>query len=76
MKRVIVNGQEFQAYKIIKTSNSVTGYDDIGFKIFEFSGISDFSVYEFLDGFDIPPPTDTVRVSAIETYILQKEGII
>jgi hypothetical protein len=76
MKRLIAHGQEFQAAKIIKTSNSIVGYDSIGLKIFEHIGISNFDGYEFPDGYDTPQPTDSERVSAIETYILQKEGII
>ena len=49
MKILIFNNEEFEAEKIIKTESSIIGQDSKGKTIFEFRGISDFTMFTLKD---------------------------
>lgn len=44
MKKLLFNNTEFQAERIVKTSDSIVGYSGNS-EIFAFRGISDFSLF-------------------------------
>ena len=48
--KIKFNNEIFQADNIIKTDESITGYDHDGKIIFQFKGINDFSLFELLEG--------------------------
>ena len=50
MKTLIFNKEEFEAEKIIKTSDSIVGKDINDKEVFSFKGIKDFSLFELKDG--------------------------
>lgn len=65
MKKLKYNGETYEAERIVKTSDSITGY--IGdTEVFSMRGISDFSGYELLDGaeWDTPSQTDMDAVKS------------
>lgn len=56
MKQLKVNDKIYEAERIIKTSDSITGYiNDV--EVFSMRGISDFSGLELLDGAEWDTPT-------------------
>lgn len=67
MKRLLFANQEFEAQKIVKTSNSIIGYID-NVVVFKFNGISDFNGFTLVGGqeFDVPEPSDTERIEQLE----------
>lgn len=49
MKTLIFNDDEFKAERIVKTSDSLIGYNgDV--VVFKFSGVSDFNAFTLTDG--------------------------
>jgi len=50
MKKLLVNGVQHQAEKIIKTSNDIIGQDSNGNRLFAFQGISDFTQFQLEEG--------------------------
>lgn len=59
MKTLFVNNEEYQAKMIIKTSDSIIGYND-DTEAFAFRGISDFSKFHLGEGqeWDVDPKTE------------------
>ena len=61
MKKLKVNGETFEAEKVIKTDKDIIGYDINDNEIFSFKGISDFTGFVLKDGngvvieFEAPP---------------------
>lgn len=51
MKKLIHLGQTFGAERIVKTADSIIGYDGDA-KVFAFRGIKDWSQYQLADGQD------------------------
>lgn len=49
MKTLSCNGKNFQAEKIVKTSDSIIGYNGNS-EVFVFRGISDFSQFQLEEG--------------------------
>lgn len=49
MKTLFVNGETFEAEKIVKTNTSIVGYIN-GKEVFAFRGINDFSVFQLEEG--------------------------
>ena len=64
MKKLKVNGETFEAEKVIKTDKDIIGYDINDNEIFSFKGISDFTGFVLKDGngvvieFEAPPITE------------------
>jgi len=50
MKKLKVNGETFEAEKVIKTDKDIIGYDINDNEIFSFKGISDFTGFVLKDG--------------------------
>lgn len=73
MKILLVNGEQFQAEKIVKTNDSIIGFDINGKEIFLFKGITDFSRFQLKDEngnlIDIPVGQNEIEIlhSQIET---------
>lgn len=70
MKKLNFNGQIFESERIIKTNDSIIGYNgDV--VVFKFSGISDFSGFTLADGqmFDEPIISDAERITELEQII-------
>ena len=61
MKTLIVNNQQFEAEKIIKTDTDIIGKDANGNELFAFRSISDFSLFALEEGqtYDTSEPTIT-----------------
>lgn len=59
MKILIFNNEQYQAEKIIKTANSIIGYNGDR-ETFAFRGINDFSQFQLTEGqeWDIDELTD------------------
>lgn len=49
MKKLIHLGQTFEAERIVKTADSIIGYNGDA-KVFAFRGIKDWSQYQLADG--------------------------
>lgn len=49
MKILNFSGETYQAEKIVKTQNSIIGYNN-NQEIFAFRGINDFSAFQLLEG--------------------------
>lgn len=66
MKKIIINGEEFKAEKIIKTENDIIGQDTNGNEIFAFRGISDFTGFTIEEGqtFDTEDPSEQEILNA------------
>lgn len=71
IKTVNYNGEEFEAKRIVKTSDSIIGYNgDI--VVFKFSGVTDFSGFTLAEGqeFDLAEPTDKERIEQLENMLI------
>lgn len=55
MKKLVFNGEEYQAEKIIKGTDYIIGKDINDKELFSFNGVSDFSLFTLKDNaeFDI-----------------------
>jgi hypothetical protein len=49
MKTLIINGETYQAERIIKTNTSIVGYNHES-EVFAFRGIQDFSQFQLEEG--------------------------
>jgi len=71
--QLIVNNENFQAEKIIKTDKNIIGYDINNNVIFSFKGISDFSGFVLQDDngnvIEFPPIEKTKDELERETLI-------
>ena len=71
MKKLLFSNQEFEAECIVKTNDSIIGYngDIIAFK---FSGISDFSGFTLEENqeFNLAEPTDKERIEQLENMLI------
>lgn len=63
MKVLNFNKLQYEAECIVKTNDSITGYNgDV--VVFKFSGVSDFSAFTLADEqeFDVPEPTESEKL--------------
>lgn len=49
MKTLFVNGETYEAERIVKTNTAITGYTN-GIEVFVFRGINDFSAFQLAEG--------------------------
>ena len=75
MKILLLNNEQFQAEKIIKTDKDIIGQDLIGNEVFAFRGISDFTGFTITNEDDTSTEFDIVlsdreRLSALENVLL------
>ena len=49
MKKLIFNGEEYEAERIVKTNTDIIGYKG-NQEVFAFRGINDFSAFQLADG--------------------------
>lgn len=67
MKRLIFLNETFEAEKIVKTNDSVIGYNGQN-EVFAFRGVSDFSLFKLAEGqeFDTSEISDKERIAQLE----------
>lgn len=70
MKTLNINGQQFQAEKIVKTDANIVGYVGEN-EVFAFRGISDFSSFTLEDGQNFD--TDELAILKEENQLLQTQ---
>ena len=76
MKTLKFNDEIFEAEKIIKTETSIIGQDSKGKVIFEFKGISDFSMFTLKDDriFDAQEPTIEEKLKATQQELEETQN--
>lgn len=72
MKTLVFNNAEFQAERIIKTSDSIIGYSDNS-EVFAFRGISDFSLLKVLDENNVETSFDN-QLLTLEEQLAEKDA--
>lgn len=78
MKKLIVDGEMFEAERIVKTDTDIIGYDG-GREVFAFRGIKDFNKFQLEEGqeWDVDEKEELQqRISDLELFILMQEGLI
>lgn len=71
MKKLIHDGEEYIAEKIVKTDTDIIGYNGET-EVFVFRGISDFSQFQLAEGqeWDVDPETEKEqRITDLEVAI-------
>ena len=70
MKTLTVNGEEYQAERIVKTDTGIIGYNG-NQEVFAFRGISDFTQFQLASGetFDTDLSPEA-RIQALEEALL------
>lgn len=66
MKKLYFNNEEnpYIAHEVVKTTDSIIGYDENNNEIFSFGGVSDFSLFRLEDelgnitDYSLPKPTE------------------
>jgi len=66
MKKLKVNGETFEAEKVIKTDKDIIGYDINDNEIFSFKGISDFTGFVLKDGNGVVIEFEAPSITEIE----------
>lgn len=74
MKTLTVSGETYEAERIVKTTNSIIGYNGET-EVFAFRGINDFNAFELEEGkeWDTDPYTD-IQLALVELADLILEG--
>jgi hypothetical protein len=71
MKTLIFSDEQFDAERIVKTADSITGYDATGNQLFAFRGITDFTGFTLGAGEEWDADiSDTARIEAMEMALL------
>lgn len=71
MKILVFNDEQFEADRIVKTADSITGYDTTGNQQFAFRGITDFTGFVLGAGEEWDADiSDTARIDAMEMALL------
>lgn len=76
MKILNFSGETYQAKKIVKTQNSIIGYNN-NQEIFAFRGINDFSAFQLSEGqeWDIDPEAEKdQRIADLEFALAEILG--
>lgn len=75
MKTLTVNGEQYQAEKIVKTSTSIVGYNGEQ-EVFAFRGINDFSQFQLEDGQDWDIDSELEKEQRIKDLELAMASIL
>lgn len=67
IKRIKFDDTFYESEKIVKTNDTIVGYNGQN-EVFAFRGVSDFTLFELVDGQDFDKPQQT-----LEDYILELE---
>lgn len=71
MKNLFFNGELYEAERIVKTADSITGYDATGNQLFAFRGIADFTGFTLGAGEEWDADiSDRARIKAMEMALL------
>lgn len=73
MRTLTVLGEQFEAERVVKTTDSIIGYNGQA-EVFAFRGISDFSAFEIDGGYDEPVPDILDEVDGLKRKLATAEA--
>lgn len=64
----MVHGETFEAQRIVKTADSIVGYNDQT-EVFAFRGVSDFTAFDIDGEYDEPTPDISQEVNLLKQQL-------
>ncbi len=77
MKKLYFNNKDYIAHEVVKTTDSIIGYDENNNEVFAFGGVSDFSLFILEDelgniiDYSLPKPTEEETIKDLKLALAE-----